>query len=362
MLSVLLIVAMLTMITMPVFATTYKTITASAGAGGTITPSGVVYVQYNHDKTFTVQADTGYYVATVVVDGELVTDTGYTGWGSTYVMSADYLTYYVRVLTYEFKNVRADHTISVTFGCLIGPQGPAGPQGEQGIQGIQGETGEQGPQGIQGETGPQGEQGIQGVNGEDGQDGATWIVGLTIPDGELGRDGDLYLQTTTYNVYIKVEGEWSLIGCIQGPRGYTGATGADGADGKDGVDGAQGIQGIQGEVGPMGPMGPIGVGIQGLTGPEGPQGLQGETGPVGPAGADGQNGIDGVDGIDGKDGVDGKDGISAVVDATAVGSSGVDVPFIIILAIALSALACAIGSAIALKKNQNDLNNIDGID
>jgi hypothetical protein len=45
------------------------TITASAGPGGTIEPSGVVVVDCGTGKTFTIRHDDCYRIADVVVDG-----------------------------------------------------------------------------------------------------------------------------------------------------------------------------------------------------------------------------------------------------------------------------------------------------
>jgi len=69
------------------------TITASAGANGTISPSGTVSVDEGGNKAFTFTPDAGYQIADVVVDG---TSVG--------VKSS-----------YTFTNVTEDHTITVTF-------------------------------------------------------------------------------------------------------------------------------------------------------------------------------------------------------------------------------------------------------
>jgi len=71
-----------------------KTITATAGQNGSISPSGAVTVNVGSDQTFTFTPDTGYEVDTVTVDGSTVTPTNN---------------------TYTFTNVQSDHTISVTF-------------------------------------------------------------------------------------------------------------------------------------------------------------------------------------------------------------------------------------------------------
>jgi len=71
-------------------------ITASAGANGTITPSGTVYVAQGANKSFTFTPNTGYGVWRRTVDGVEGSSSSYT-----------------------FNNVQADHTISVTFGPKI---------------------------------------------------------------------------------------------------------------------------------------------------------------------------------------------------------------------------------------------------
>ena len=73
--------------------TTSYTIKASAGDGGSISPSGNVRVDRGDDQTFRITPDDGYEIADVLVDGESV--------GA--------------VSSYTFENVRASHTIEVVF-------------------------------------------------------------------------------------------------------------------------------------------------------------------------------------------------------------------------------------------------------
>ena len=72
---------------------TRYTITAEAGEGGSISPSGKVRVDRGDDQTFRITPDDGYEIADVLVDGESV--------GA--------------VSSYTFENVRANHTIEVVF-------------------------------------------------------------------------------------------------------------------------------------------------------------------------------------------------------------------------------------------------------
>jgi hypothetical protein len=69
------------------------TITASAGTGGAISPSGAVSVSSGGSQTFTITPDAGYAISAVTVDG---TNVGAVG-------------------SHPFTNVTADHTIAATF-------------------------------------------------------------------------------------------------------------------------------------------------------------------------------------------------------------------------------------------------------
>lgn len=70
------------------------TITATAGEGGSIDPSGSVQISDGKSRTFTITPDAGYFIQEVKVDGESK------GTPS----------------TYTFSNVKEDHNIAVTFG------------------------------------------------------------------------------------------------------------------------------------------------------------------------------------------------------------------------------------------------------
>jgi hypothetical protein len=69
------------------------TITASAGANGTISPSGTITLNQGANQTFAIAANSGYSVSGVLVDGASV--------GA--------------VTSYTFSNVQANHTISASF-------------------------------------------------------------------------------------------------------------------------------------------------------------------------------------------------------------------------------------------------------
>ena len=78
------------------FAIATFNITASAGAGGSISPNGSVNVNYGCTPSFTVTPDTGYHILDVTVDGNSVL--------SDLVSNV-----------YTFPAVSADHAITATF-------------------------------------------------------------------------------------------------------------------------------------------------------------------------------------------------------------------------------------------------------
>jgi hypothetical protein len=91
------------------------TITASAGANGTIGPNGDTTVNHGSDQAFSITPETGYHVADVLVDGTSV--------GAT--------------TSYTFTNVTATHTIAASFAintytinASAGANGTIGPNGE----------------------------------------------------------------------------------------------------------------------------------------------------------------------------------------------------------------------------------------
>lgn len=85
------------------------------------------------------------------------------------------------------------------------------------------------PMGEKGEIGPQGEQGIQG---EKGEDGLSLFTGSSNPSNELGADGDSFINTSSWNYFVKENGSWILKGNIKGETGSSGQPGENGNDGK----------------------------------------------------------------------------------------------------------------------------------
>jgi len=94
--------------------------------------------------------------------------------------------------------------------------------------------------------GPRGQRGKAGVDGENGKDAATWKAGTENPDlyNFNPKEDDLYLNTSTCDIFVFKNGEWGKTGNIRGARGIPGPTGLagkngigiDGRDGRDGKD------------------------------------------------------------------------------------------------------------------------------
>jgi type IV pilus assembly protein PilY1 len=79
------------------------TLTATAGANGSISPAGGVTVLDGADKTFTVAADNGYQVSELLVDG-----------AAAGLIAGQY----------TFANVKADHSIAVSFEAVPPDEDP----------------------------------------------------------------------------------------------------------------------------------------------------------------------------------------------------------------------------------------------
>ena len=72
-------------------------LTASAGAGGTISPSGTLFQSQGASQTFTITPSAGYTIAGLQVDGTSVP----------------------AAASYTFSNIAANHTISATFAATV---------------------------------------------------------------------------------------------------------------------------------------------------------------------------------------------------------------------------------------------------
>ncbi|MCQ2464675.1 MAG: collagen-like protein [Oscillospiraceae bacterium] len=118
-----------------------------------------------------------------------------------------------------------------------------GTKGSQGIQGIQGVKGDKGDTG---DTGPQGPAGTNGTNGKNGTNGtsAVWFTGTAVTGTASSitvtvsgsKAGDMYLNTSTWNVYSATAANtWKYACNIRGAAGQNGSNGTNGKDGTNGV-------------------------------------------------------------------------------------------------------------------------------
>jgi hypothetical protein len=69
------------------------TISASAGNHGSLSPDGILTLSQGTNQTFSISPDTGYQIASILVDGDLVELAN----------------------SYTFSNISSDHSINVTF-------------------------------------------------------------------------------------------------------------------------------------------------------------------------------------------------------------------------------------------------------
>ena len=127
-----------------------------------------------------------------------------------------------------------------------GPQGDKGDKGDTGATGLQGEKGDKGDTGA---TGPQGEKGDKGDTGISGKDGNSLLTGDGAPSSSLGKDGDSYVDVSTWDYYTKADGKWTKAGNFKGNKGDKGDTGATGPKGDTGLQGPKGDKGDTGAKG-----------------------------------------------------------------------------------------------------------------
>lgn len=94
------------------------------------------------------------------------------------------------------------------------------------------------------------------VLGEIGGSSMRFLSGTTNPTPEIGVPGDVYLNTSSGDLFKNDNGTWNLLMNLVGPQGPKGDTGPEGP---------QGEQGSQGPKGDPGEDGADGVGIEDIT-------------------------------------------------------------------------------------------------
>lgn len=80
---------------------------------------------------------------------------------------------------------------------------------------------------------------IADITGGPGTPGAVWLSGTTVPAGSAGSNGDMYLRTSTGDIYKKVSGSWgspimTIAGSSTGIQWFSGTTNPANTTGKDG--------------------------------------------------------------------------------------------------------------------------------
>jgi hypothetical protein len=112
-----------------------------------------------------------------------------------------------------------------------------------------------------------------------GADGTSILSGNNDPTGDVGRNGDVYVNTTSWDFFVRAGGTWTKVGNIMGAKGDKGD---QGEPGQNGVDGQTPFIGTNGNWW-------IGTTDTGIS----------ATGPAGENGTNGTNGTDGTNGDDG---------------------------------------------------------------
>src|SRR5690606_24553721 len=70
--------------------------------------------------------------------------------------------------------------------------------------------------------------------GGGGGGGMDFLHGDTDPTGALGKEGDVYLNTSSGDLFRKENGSWTLLMNLVGPQGPQGQQGQQGPPGADG--------------------------------------------------------------------------------------------------------------------------------
>jgi hypothetical protein len=59
---------------------------------------------------------------------------------------------------------------------------------------------------------PRGKDGSKGADGTNGKDGTSMLIGDGSPEDSLGKDGDSYINISTWDFYVKANGKWEYRG------------------------------------------------------------------------------------------------------------------------------------------------------
>ena len=97
-----------------------------------------------------------------------------------------------------------------------------------------------------------------------GADGSSVLAGDSDPAADKGKDGDVYINVTSWDFFLKLDGSWRNLGNLKGEKGDKGDKGDQGEKGDKGDQGEKGDKGDQGEKGDKGEDGEDGASV--LTG------------------------------------------------------------------------------------------------
>ena len=64
-----------------------------------------------------------------------------------------------------------------------------------------------------------------------GADGSTFLAGANDPAATDGKNGDIYVNTTTWDFFLKISGAWNKLGNLKGAQGEKGEKGDKGDQG-----------------------------------------------------------------------------------------------------------------------------------
>lgn len=81
---------------------------------------------------------------------------------------------------------------------------------------------------------------IQGVSVGGGGNGVKFLGGPSDPTGEIGQSGDVYINTTSGDLFKNNDGSWDLLINLVGPQGERGPKGDKGEQGDPGEKGDRG--------------------------------------------------------------------------------------------------------------------------
>lgn len=103
--------------------------------------------------------------------------------------------------------------------------------------------------------GEQGAPGKDGQDGKDGVDGSAILSGTGAPSFSLGKESDIYIDTSSWDLWKKTNTGWIKIGNLKGEKGDAGSQGPTGPIGPQGQPGSDGSTVLSGNGQPANQLG-----------------------------------------------------------------------------------------------------------